>query len=233
MAGGWQQTDPRRIPTKVIVPFIQEYLNAYQMDEETSTVGPVQVLADRAGLHSDSLRNYLGYRKQTMDFDMADRLICAIGRPMLWRSELLEWYERVDLSDPPKPPPPKYGLIRCFRPGCTQMFEPKMPWAKYCSKACKASVQGNRRRRKKGVPTRYGTRWGTCPRGHDRSEENVYVRRNGSITCRVCRKEDAAEKMKDEAHRIACRDRERRRRAEKRDEINARRRELTAQRRVA
>jgi len=84
-------------------------------------------------------------------------------------------------------------LRRCQAHRCSIHFIPKVPWQRYCSKACKHRAWY---RRRYGRSPRYGTRYGTCPHGHDRSPENVYYRPDGSYSCRACNREKMAIKYR-------------------------------------
>lgn len=150
-----------------------------------------------------------GARDEWVEFDLADKLLCCLNLHELWYSELEDIYLEVYLG-----PVRVYarktakGVNRCAAPGCSNEFT---PWGKrkqkYCSQAC-----GNRARRESSG--RYGTQYGTCPKGHDRSPENTYDRPGGGTACRVCRREAAAEKYRSNAeHRAKKVQAERARRA--------------------
>lgn len=150
-----------------------------------------------------------------IEFDFADKMLCVLSLEDLWRGELSDLYEAVDLQTEQqrvrRAPP---GSIRCGRRGCGTLFKPGMPWARYCSKNCKMAEQRHRRSEREQRPQRYGHRYDTCPNGHDRSPENVYERPNGSIACRACRREAAQAKYaSDPAHAERKRQAERERRA--------------------
>lgn len=180
-----------RIPAERLLPHIERYLAEYETQEGygVQRMEPKTCLAFHARMKVDTLSKILNRRTKTLDFNMADRLLCAMNRPQLWWEDLADLYYSVDLSAPITAPiPAKEGRI-CARAGCSNAFVPKMPWGRYCSTACRASVQRARRQQRRGVTQRYGTRYGTCPKGHDRSPENVYVRPDGHVSCRVCNRD--------------------------------------------
>lgn len=202
------------------------------------------------------LRTVLG-RNDFIEFDLADRILCALNLVELWRGPLEDIYLEVNLSpveesevhphDPDakkcargecnnhfivrrgRGKPRKYcsdrckqmdrvkkapiGTRRCAAVGCTNEFTPNLQWRggqtqKYCSQAC-----GARDRRKSSG--RYGTKYGQCPNGHDRSEENTGIK-NGRQYCRACARERERERYEnDPEYRAQKIQRERARRAER------------------
>jgi hypothetical protein len=150
------------------------------------------------GLHDLSIA--LGYKNGTLTrrwkegavcFDMADEILCKTWNSNAWveDEQLKVLYFAADLSGPGREP--RYGqLRRCAVPGCSVYFRPSVPWQLYCSKACKHRAW----RRRKPPSGRYGSRYGTCPHGHDRSPENVRERRDGTLVCRRCNADKMAEK---------------------------------------
>lgn len=201
--------------------------------ETCDSESPILTLCTATGLQEKQLFCLL-YEQNEVEFDTADKLIAHIN-VNLWRNdrELRQVYLRVDLSSPTRGRTIKKGERHCERRGCSNTFTPakEVPWAKYCSPACKAKVYRENRRKREGRERRYGTKYGECPKGHDRSPENTYINEETGVqACRVCRRDAMREKIKtDEAYRIKVRDKERQRRAERRDEVNARRRELHRQ----
>lgn len=180
-----------RIPLDRILPYITDHVSKYDS---------IEALAFRARLEEDTLYHYLIGRTSSIDFDVADRLICAMNRPHLWTHELADIYYSVDLSGEPAPVPDKGDKRRCLRDGCMVEFVPSPHHPnrqKFCSPACRAATQRKRRLARQGRTShRYGTKNGACPRGHDRSEENVRKTKDGRYACRVCAREDAKKKYK-------------------------------------
>ena len=224
-------TDPMRVPAAPIVTVIKTYLerqinmNEAQMNGERFET-PLQQLAFQADVNYDTLYRYVERGdRHSMHFDYADRLLCAIGRAQLWFGPLREVYEEVELSDDIvggiQPPARASGQKLCAGSGCTTLFTPgqRTPWQKYCSNACKHRSYMQRRREKEGAPKRYGTRYGACPNGHERTHENTHVRRDGTITCRECNKEKEKERYRtDPEYRAKKIQQERDRRAKRRVE---------------
>lgn len=131
-----------------------------------------------------------------LSFDQADALLCKVGAFNAWRDnkKLKVLYLEADLSKPGQPP--RFSeRKRCAAKGCSVYFKPRARWHRYCSQAC-----GQRARHQKSG--RYGSRYDTCPAGHDRSPENVRERGDGTIACRACGRERERERyQRDEAHR--------------------------------
>lgn len=118
-----------------------------------------------------------------MDFDAADRALCEVDKAHCWWAELRDIYYAVSLHSPGRP-----ASKRCERTGCSEVIVTKKQGygKKYCGRACKHAAWRVRQKKREGTKSRYGTRWDTCPHGHDRSPENTRYRENGSPTCRAC-----------------------------------------------
>ena len=63
--------------------------------------GPIQILAERAGVHADTIRRMLRLNQTHMNFDVADKLLCAMGMVDEWHGNLADIYWNVDLSEFP------------------------------------------------------------------------------------------------------------------------------------
>lgn len=106
-----------RIPTEPLLPVLRRYLDEYETEamvpgaqEYSSTL----ILAERAGMEYDVLWHTLAGRAKTIDFDVADRLMCAMGLVHLWwREPLKTIYENVDLS----------GKSTCMARECGREFD--------------------------------------------------------------------------------------------------------------
>lgn len=94
------------IPTRVIASHIQAHLEKH--DEHY-----LFVLAEKAQLDPRTIENYVSGERATCFFDNADRLLCAMGAPDLWRTdELSEYYYGVNLA-----------MCQCACPGCLVTFK--------------------------------------------------------------------------------------------------------------
>jgi hypothetical protein len=109
-----------QVPSGALVPFLRDYLLRYDtygdeggfeyewdendvaMAKRADTIqvlSPVTILAGEAGISSSTLQKYLNDERQFISFDIADRLLTAMGRPDLWQVEPLRGvYEALDLD---------------------------------------------------------------------------------------------------------------------------------------
>lgn len=101
-----------RIPAEVIIREVQSYLSMQEEATDPNELGPTYWLAERANIARDTLGSYLSGERNSVEFDVADRLLIAIGRVDLWRGRLLEYYENVDLT-----------WQTCACPGCSRMVK--------------------------------------------------------------------------------------------------------------
>ena len=107
------------VPFSALQPFVKDYLNRYETNgwqggfgrleddislstrseailEERSAVS---ILAEEAGISPSTLTKYLSGRSKTLSFDVADRLISAMGRPDYWNTpDLIDIYDGVCLG---------------------------------------------------------------------------------------------------------------------------------------
>lgn len=108
---------PCRIPTEPLLPILREYLDKY----ETSAVptaayagapleeyrgghwlpapSALQILAREAEVGVDFLQSLRSGRTKTVEFDAADRLLCAMGQVHLWWGPLKDVYYGVKFVD--------------------------------------------------------------------------------------------------------------------------------------
>lgn len=226
---------PNRVPVEPIARVVRDYLamqddlsvmppGSYDPHETTFEVfpGPKRVLAEKVLINVDTLDSITREDVRTVDFDVADRLLCATGNVSLWVTELHDVYYGTVLDDEDKRFPTKSTTRFCERPGCGKQFEqhPRQKTRhRFCSKACRAAEQRKRRRARRGQPvgTRFGTKYGQCPNGHDRSPENVGYKRDGSMYCTACGREKARRWY--EANRERKKQAERARRAARKENV--------------
>jgi len=217
-----------RVPAAPIVAIVQDYLERQldlsQVAGDERGTSPLLLLSMRCDLQEDTLRKIVyDNRNVSLDFDLADLLLTKMNKVDLWWGELSDMYDKAHLVDGMAQVKPgrASGVHTCPAPMCskdviyTGVGAPK----KYCSKAC-ASRAWYRENKLKG---RYGSKYGACPRGHERSEENTQIRKDGTPCCRVCRREEAAARRADPAERarINQRQRERRQRLKQQERIAA------------
>lgn len=168
----------------VILPHITAYVRGNE-DAEThsaeESVGSLAVLAERAGVAFGTLEKYVyeyaGHR--SMLFDDADKILCALGKVDLWRGELNEYYENVNLH-----------LAQCAHPNCLVWYEPTRSNHIYCSTACANSAKrGNRRIKHFKGKAMKGEHSFRCRNGHVRTPETTITLKSGKIRCRICNNE--------------------------------------------
>lgn len=106
------------IPFSALRPHIERYLKAQLNDaglEELDIYGPeVQALAERAGVHPDTISKPFQGVRVSVSFDNADRIVAAMGNTMIWHDDpvLAELYW-------PKGKPPNPMLpVKCRNPKC-------------------------------------------------------------------------------------------------------------------
>lgn len=140
-----------------------------------------------------------GGKPKWVDFDFADKVLCVLNLVDLWREDLADIYDNVVLVDDNRRSPRKVpkGYQRCAAKGCNHVFQIGNPTPqgggkarKFCSPECRITT-ANRRQWDKNRVHRYGTPYGTCVNGHDRSPENTYVSPQGKRLCRGCLRENA------------------------------------------
>lgn len=168
----------RGVPTAVFAPVVDRLLKKYYE-------GAYEPLSERANVPVSAIDGLLRQRRETFDFDAADRILCASNSMHLWWGELADVYYNVDLS-----------WEKCQCPGCEVTFTieydtlGRQKQQKYCSTACKHAAHRQRLgRAKKRIPKtrRDVTKW--CRNGHPRIPENIYRFSNGTRTCRICKLE--------------------------------------------
>lgn len=79
-----------RIPAEHLVPLVRNYLANYEcMEDGVSTRIPskVRILAEQAGISPHYIADMMRKPRKTVKFDVADRLLCAMGMPGAW----LDW----------------------------------------------------------------------------------------------------------------------------------------------
>jgi hypothetical protein len=177
-----------RIPLSAISPLLSSFL-----EEHGETVGSLAALADRSGVSIAALEKYMCGERRSMLFDHADGIVCALGKVDLWRSELSEYYENVNLN-----------LRQCAHPDCSVWFTPgetkeagaRNPGSgrrqKYCSTPCANSARvGNRRIKHFRGAAQRGEHSFRCRNGHVRTPETTITLKSGKIRCRICNNESS------------------------------------------
>ncbi len=190
---------PNRIPAEPVIAVLNEHLGSdagWSLGEPADTL---ETLADRADMHKNTLERMLNGRSATIDFDMADRLLCAAGKSNLWWGPLREVYETASLSPPlgPHVVGRASGARTCARHGCSVTFIPpkKAPYKRFCSSTCKAV---DWKQRKNGVKSRIRGPGRVleayeCRNGHVRTPKNTGINCRGTRYCLICHRERTRE----------------------------------------
>ncbi len=205
--------EPNRVPAAPIVAAVRDYLNR-QVDLSEAVysngrkeLGPLAIFAIRCDMNEDTLAAILQGRNKTLDFNTADLFLTKMAAVDLWWGSLQDVYDSVLLDDEntrANTPTRKSGTRVCAAFECSNEFIPhaRAPHRKFCSESCKRKTYWRNRRQREGAKPRFGTRYGACPNGHERTPENTHVRKNGMISCRDCgREKEAARYINDPEYR--------------------------------
>mgnify|MGYP001407000648 CR=1 FL=1 len=188
------------IPVPLIAPYVKEWVG----DDESR----VSTLSVKATVDEALIWRVLSGTAKAVGFNIADRLLCATGCVTAWHTGRLGevyWKHplpgKIDKGGKPK------TLPVCARVGCSNTPPPSKPRGGrriYCSRPCLMSAARDRRReRQTGNPvrTKKNRRYDKCPRGHDRSPENVSFDKRGKIGCRECHRNDMRALYQDPEYR--------------------------------
>lgn len=188
-----------RVPAKPIADIVKTYLadQGERVTDGTFKAADVRSLAERADIREDTLAKILMGRSKTIDFDVADRLLCVMNLTDLWRTSLHDIYESVLLVEGLRKPERASGAKMCARLGCSNLFlQPKgTPPKKFCSKKCGTADWYHRNIGIKTQPRGPGRSLEklVCRSGHERTPENTGW--NGvAHFCRICRRETARQR---------------------------------------
>lgn len=141
----------------------------------------------------DFLKMWTREDREVVPFDFADKVLCLLGLFNLWWGPLSEIYYSVILEDRKNFRTVPKDHRRCKAAGCTNIF-PRKRANRFEKEFCSTQCQKNHwLREQRNSPTMKAKRMDKCPKGHDRSPENVYQPPgNRSIQCRVCNRESKA-----------------------------------------
>lgn len=196
-----------RIPAAPIMRVAQAWLaeEATRLSDGTFEPFSLTVLAERVDVKRDTLEKILAGRMQTIDFDLADRLLCVMHATNLWQKddELRAHYEATALVESAQKPERASGLRTCARRGCSNTFIPpkNAPWKRFCDANCKATawkhgkhppkteLRGKNRKLEEFV----------CRHGHERTAENTGTNWIGNRYCIPCHQ--AAQRKYDKKRR--------------------------------
>lgn len=167
---------PGSVPTDRIGPIVDELIQ-----ERWPHGSGIEVLAEKVGCDWKTIANVIEREHEGVDFDLADALLCALGRPDIWRGRLADLYLEMPL------------LEQCQAPGCNIKFaigvdrlgRPKQQ--RYCSPQCNHAaykIRSGRNQRRLVAAHRDQSK--RCRNGHVRTPENTKTLYDGRRTCRVC-----------------------------------------------
>lgn len=192
--------EPNRIPAGPIIEVVRSLLQSEgeRIAEGVFTPFAVEMLAARVDVRSDTLHSILLGKKKTIDFDLADRLLCSLGAFDLWFTDLKDIYESSLLVDGERKH--KVGSASgsrvCERRGCSERFVPpkNMPAKRFCSPACKHATW---KYEKRGAKTALRGKDRhlealVCRNGHERTKENTGHNNRGTRYCLICHREASA-----------------------------------------
>lgn len=120
-----------------MLPILRTYLANYETtgDNNLQTISPLAALAEHSGVEKDTIYRITLGRYQTVEFDVADRLLCGMNMPFLWQQEPLRYYYWPEEGLPPDPSLP----VKCENPRCEEWFHLRLRGGhkRHCSDTCR------------------------------------------------------------------------------------------------
>lgn len=175
-----------RIPARIVLDEIVAYIEKHaevRVDGSLESGGLIEGIAEKGGISPSSIITWLGQeRVQSIEFDVADRIMIYLLGPQAWLGEYAEYYYAVDLS-----------WKKCENPHCEIMFKPHpQSGRKYCSKPCSDSAWNIRHgRTHRTVKPLRKHNPEVCRNGHPRTPENTKTRKDGRTECVLCSRANA------------------------------------------
>lgn len=181
--------NPGYVPTDVVGPIVAELVR-----ERWPHGDGIDVLAEKVGCSYDAIDGIIRQQNKSCEFGLADALLCALGRPDLWRGPLADIYLGLSFATDRSVRMVPKGHQRCARDGCSTTFPTvrKRGYSRrvYCSDRCTQIASrvrvGKQRRASQG-------RRFVCRNGHERTPESVEILKNGTRRCRICQRERTRE----------------------------------------
>src|SRR3990167_9413857 len=174
------------VPLKPVREAVEAAMALQEWSVEDERLMPLTRMWDA----DDFKKMFVRTDRETIPFDFADQTLCLLGLQFLWWDELSDIYYSVDLTPREKVRTVPKGHKRCEADGCANVFLPKRKDQKYCSTSC---MKKQWWRDKYGSKSLTNKRMDQCPRGHDRSPENVRyeISKDGKklLRCLVCKRE--------------------------------------------
>ena len=173
---------PGNVPTARIAPLLATFIAERWPDTDG-----FEILAEKVGCHQDAIRQIIYQRHEGCEFDLVDKLFCALGRVDVWQGALKDIYDSVSFVQTCSLPSCMKTFPERARNGCRQ---------RYCSARCRVLHSNVRRGRGTGQRLRQKNR---CLKGHLFTPENTitFLSADKTRTIRRCR---TCKRAKDLAH---------------------------------
>lgn len=160
---------PGNVPTARVGPILDSLIR-----ERWPYGGGHEILAEKVGCEQSTIATIIEQQWEGVEFDLADSLLCALGRWDIWHGVLEDIY------------PTKFWST-CSLPGCDRRFAessrgrhgPK----KYCCKAHAKLAYDVRHGNAVGL---FRRKRGYCLKGHKIAGKNAKRITNGTFQCRIC-----------------------------------------------
>lgn len=173
------------VPTEEIGPVIGELVK----ERWPHTYG-YDVLAEKVGCDPAAIWAIVAREgKREAQFDLVDKIMCALGRYDMWFGRFRHIYYAVEFRE------------TCASPLCGKQFRERVLGGacdgrrKFCSKKCQRLEEGMRR----GIATGHRKN-NCCNKGHKFTDENI-IWSGGYRRCRICTHERHAERMQNPEYR--------------------------------
>jgi hypothetical protein len=162
---------PGNVPTARVGPILDALIR-----ERWPYGGGHEILAEKVGCEQSTIATIIEQQWEGVEFDLADSLLCALGRWDIWHGALEDIY------------PTKF-METCALSSCGKRFpEFKRGHLKrYCSKKCQLHAATARHR---GIGENRFRARGYCWSGRHRIVgDNKATRKDGTSYCRACDRE--------------------------------------------
>lgn len=158
---------PGNVPTSRLGPIIGDLVK-----DRWPHGGGYGVLAEKVGCDQSAIEGIVDQEYAGCEFDLADGLLCSLGRVDIWQGELSDVYSSVSIPE------------TCERLGCSLKFHPKKQGGvkrrRFCSRQCRQMDWLARAGQINDTPKR--NLKVRCRGGHFRTSENTNPR-GQCLTC--------------------------------------------------
>lgn len=181
---------PGNVPTSVVGPVIATLIEdrwPARLRPDAEEYGTT-ILAEKVGCHIDSIDAIVRQVNPGAEFDLVDKILCALGRPDMWIGQLADIY------------PTKF-VETCALHSCNKKFPERFGGRtrkRYCSPRC--STLGNAVARGEATGARLRQK-GYCLKGHKMTPENTITKwrerdQKFEQQCRECKRATQREWMR-------------------------------------